>query len=59
MARYIGTVSRGIRTPIIKDGDDIVEVVVDSVLRAAKADNIPFRDKDVIAITEADRKSVV
>lgn len=53
MARYIGTVSRGIRTPIIKDGDDIVEVVVDSVLRAAKADNIPFRDKDVIAITEA------
>ncbi|NCC85034.1 MAG: F420-0--gamma-glutamyl ligase [Clostridia bacterium] len=53
MARYIGTVSRGVRAPIIRQGDDIVEIVVQSVLRAAESERIAFRDKDVISVTEA------
>lgn len=53
MERLIGTVSRGVRAPIIRKGDDIVEVVVDSVLNAAKSENFDLHDRDVIAITEA------
>lgn len=53
MNRYVGTVSRGIRAPIIRSGDDIVEVVVKSVLDAAKYENFEIRDKDVVAVTEA------
>jgi len=52
MTRTIGTVSRGIRTPIIKQGDDLKQIVIDSVLNAAK-DNFEIKDKDVIAITES------
>ena len=51
--RDIGTVVRGIRTPIIKEGDDLASIVVDSVVNAAKNNNIEFRDRDVVAITEA------
>ena len=53
MERLIGTVSRGVRAPIIRNGDDIAAIVVDSVLAAAKSENIPMRDRDIIAITEA------
>lgn len=53
MERYIGTVSRGVRTPIIRNGDDIVTIVTDSVLAAAKGEGIEFRDRDVVAVTEA------
>ncbi len=53
MERLVGTVSRGVRAPIIRQGDDIVEIVVNSVLEAAKADNFEIYDKDVIAVTEA------
>ena len=53
MERLIGTVSRGVRAPIIRSGDDIAAIVVDSVLAAAESENIPVRDRDVIAITEA------
>ena len=53
MERLIGTVSRGVRAPIIRNGDDIAAIVVDSVLAAAKSENIPLRDRDVIAMTEA------
>ena len=53
MERYIGTVSRGVRAPIIRSGDDIVQIVTDSVLTASKAHGIEFRDKDVVAVTEA------
>ena len=53
MERLIGTVSRGVRAPIIRNGDDIAAIVVDSVLAAAESENIPVRDRDVIAITEA------
>ena len=53
MSRMVGTVSRGIRTPIIRSGDDIVQIVTDSVLEAAKEEGYPVRDRDVIAMTEA------
>ena len=53
MGRMIGTVSRGVRAPIIRQGDDIVKIVTDSVLEAAKEENITFHDRDVVAMTEA------
>ena len=53
MSRMIGTVSRGVRAPIIRTGDDIVEVVTASVLEAAKDDGFAFRDRDIVAMTEA------
>ena len=53
MSRMIGTVSRGVRAPIIRNGDDIVEIVASSVLEAAKEEGIEFRDKDIVAMTEA------
>lgn len=51
--RLIGTVSRGVRAPIIREGDDIAKIVVDSVLAATKSEGIELRDKDVVAVTEA------
>jgi F420-0:gamma-glutamyl ligase len=51
--RTVGTVVRGIRTPIIKDGDDLASIVVDSLLQAKENEGFEFRDKDVVAITEA------
>jgi len=53
MSRMIGTISRGVRAPIIKKGDDIVEIVTASVLEAAKDENISFNDRDIVAMTEA------
>ena len=55
MARNVGTVSRGIRTPIIREGDDIVSFVTDAVLEAASDEEWGFKvhDKDIICITEA------
>lgn len=53
MERLVGTVSRGIRAPIIRKGDDMAQIVVDSVLAAAKAEGFSLRDRDVIAVTEA------
>lgn len=53
MERKVGTVSRGIRCPIIREGDDLGQIVVDSVLEAAKAEGFEIRDRDVIAITES------
>lgn len=49
----MGTVSRGIRAPIIRQGDDISQIVVDSVLAAAQSDGFAIRDRDVVAVTEA------
>lgn len=51
--RDLGTVVRGIRTPIIKENDDLGRIVVDSILNASKNNNFQFHDKDVVAITEA------
>ena len=53
MSRLFGTVSRGVRAPIIKQGDDIVKVVTDSVLEASQVEGVKFHDKDVVAMTEA------
>ncbi len=53
MTRTVGTVVRGIRTPIIKEGDNLKQIVVDSVLNASKQENFEFNDRDIIAITEA------
>ncbi|MBQ4639623.1 MAG: coenzyme F420-0:L-glutamate ligase [Clostridia bacterium] len=53
MSRMIGTVSRGVRAPIIKAGDDIVKIVTDSVLEASKDAPFSFNDRDVVAMTEA------
>jgi len=51
--RAIGTVARGIRTPLIKPGDNVGQIVIDSVLSAAKHENFELHDRDVIGITEA------
>ena len=53
MERKVGTVSRGIRCPIIREGDDLVKIVTDSVLEAAAAEGFQIRDRDVIAVTES------
>ena len=53
MSRMVGTVSRGVRAPIIKEGDDIVEIVTSSILEASKDDGFKFNDRDVVAMTEA------
>ena len=52
MERMIGTVSRGVRAPIIREGDDIVKIVTDSILAASNGGK-DLRDKDVVAVTEA------
>ena len=53
MARNVTTVSRGIRLPIIKQGDDLANIVTESVLQAAQSENFSIYDRDVIAITES------
>lgn len=53
MERKVGTVSRGIRCPIIRKGDDLAQVVVDCVLEAADSEGFALRDRDVIAVTES------
>ncbi len=53
MERTVGTVSRGIRAPIIREGDDLVSIVCESVLAASKAEGFEIRDRDIIAVTEA------
>ncbi len=53
MSRMIGTVSRGVRAPIIRQGDDIVQIVTDSVLEASADAGFKFNDRDIVAMTEA------
>ncbi len=53
MSRTVGTTVRGIRTPIVKRGDDVVSLVVDSVLKAAEQNNFQINDNDVIGVTES------
>jgi len=53
MERKVGTISRGIRCPIIRQGDDLSKIVVDSVLDAARCEGFELRDRDVIACTES------
>ncbi|MCL2109795.1 MAG: coenzyme F420-0:L-glutamate ligase [Oscillospiraceae bacterium] len=53
MPNSLGVISRGVKAPIIKEGDNLPEIVVNSLLEAAKAHNFTFRDRDVVAVTEA------
>ena len=53
MERRVGTVSRGVRCPIIREGDDLAKIVVDSVVEAGEYEGFGFNDKDVVAITES------
>ena len=53
MSRTLGTVVRGVRAPIFREGDDIVAVTVDTVVNAIRANDITPHDKDVVAVTES------
>ena len=53
MSRMLGTVSMGVRAPIIREGDDLVQIVTGSILDAMKADGLTPRNRDVVAMTEA------
>ena len=53
MSRMVGTISRGVRAPIIRNGDNIVDIVTESVLEAAKCDGFEIHDRDIVAMTEA------
>ena len=53
MERNVGTVSRGIRCPIIREGDNIGEIIVESVLKAGDTDGFALRDRDIVCVTES------
>ena len=53
MGRMVGTVSRGVRAPIIRNGDNLVDIVTDCVLAAAEDDGFQIKDRDIVAMTEA------
>ena len=53
MERMVGTVSRGLRAPIIRQGDDLEKIVIDTLLQTFEAENFEPRDKDVLCLTEA------
>ena len=53
MERKVGTISRGIRCPIIREGDDLVEIAVSSVLEAAESEGYEIRNRDIVALTES------
>ncbi len=53
MSRVVGTVSRGLRAPIIRAGDDLVKIVTDTVMQAVNQNELDIRDRDVVAMTEA------
>lgn len=53
MSRHTGTISRGIRAPIIREGDDLAKIVTDSLFQASQAEHFALRERDVVGITEA------
>ncbi len=53
MRRKVGTVTRGLRAPIISDGDDLIKIVVDTVLDVARSGEFEVNDKDIVAVTES------
>lgn len=53
MARMVGTTSRGLRAPIIREGDNLVEIVVNTVIEASREEGFALRDRDIVAMTEA------
>ena len=58
MSRRLGTVSRGVRCPIIKEGDDLVSIVTDSIILASEEENFPLNDRDVVAISNIITKQI-
>lgn len=53
LSRKVGTISRGVRCPIIREGDNLVEIVVESILEASASEGYEMRDRDIVAITES------
>lgn len=53
MERKVGTIARGVRCPIIREGDDLAKIVTDSILDACASDNTEMRDRDIVALTES------
>ena len=53
MERKVGTVSRGVRCPIIREGDDLVELVAQSIVDASLSEGFHIQDKDIIGMTES------
>ncbi len=53
MDRFVGTVVRGLRAPIVRNGDDIAQITVDSVLKASEAEGFSLKDRDIVAVTES------
>ncbi len=51
--RTVGTVSRGVRCPVVKEGDDLVKIVADAIEEMGRSENVTFHEKDVVAVTEA------
>ena len=51
--RTVGTVSRGVRCPVIREGDDLVQIVTQSILECAEEQGIAFQARDIVAVTEA------
>ena len=53
MSRMVGTASRGLRAPIIREGDDLVKIVTETVLEASKQEGFAIRNRDIVCMTEA------
>ena len=53
MSRKLGTISMGVRCPIIKEGDDLCSIVVNSIMEACEEENIKLHDRDIVAVTES------
>ena len=53
MSKLVGTISRGIKLPIVKEGDDLADIVVQSLLDAAQSEDFSLQDRDVVAVTES------
>ena len=51
--RTVGTTSRGVRCPVIREGDDLVKIVTDAILACGEEQGITFQDRDIVAVTEA------
>ena len=51
--RTVGTVSRGVRCPVLKEGDDIIRVVTEAIVAMGEEQKITFHEKDIVAVTEA------
>ena len=53
MKKFVGTVSRGLIAPIIREGDDIASIAAETLLNAAKAENFTIKDRDILSVTES------